>query len=84
MQNKSEEKQMDTGKIFFGIALIAFSVAMVINPASAAAGDNSCSVGNGNVYTTLSENYAGLSQNPDPAAHFTMPAFSRVSPGNLP
>lgn len=37
---------MDTSKIFLGIALIAFSAAMVIHPASAAMTD-SCPVGGG-------------------------------------
>lgn len=53
---------MDTGKIFLGIALIAFSVAMVVNPASAAGCDSSCSVGRGNLHTADGISAAGSLQ----------------------
>jgi hypothetical protein len=75
---------MDTGKIFLGFALIAFSVAMVINPASAALCDHSCLVGSGNLHTTDCRSAADLSQDPEYTAHSATPAFYRISPGNLP
>ncbi|PKL58332.1 MAG: hypothetical protein CVV34_02825, partial [Methanomicrobiales archaeon HGW-Methanomicrobiales-5] len=56
---------MDTGKIFLGIALIAFSVTMVINPASAAVGDYSCPVGGGNHFDDGCQNATGVSPDPD-------------------
>ena len=74
---------MDTGKIFLGFALIAVSVAMVINPASAAGCDHSCPVGNGNLNTADCGSAAGSSQDPEYTAHSAMPAFW-ISPGNTP
>ncbi|MDO8872331.1 MAG: hypothetical protein Q7V05_06325 [Methanoregula sp.] len=75
---------MDTGKIFLGIALIAFSVAMAINPASAAGCDSSCSVGSGNFHTADCGSAAGSSQDSDSTAHSDNPAFYETCPGNLP
>ncbi|MFA6226438.1 MAG: hypothetical protein WC620_09790 [Methanoregula sp.] len=75
---------MDTGKIFLGIALIACSVAMVINPASAAMGDSSCLVGNGNLHIADCRKTAGLSQDLDSTAHSPMTAINLINPGNLP
>jgi len=75
---------MDTGKIFLGIALIAVSVAMVINPASAAGCDSSCPVGSGNLHTANCGSAAGSLQDPEYTAHSAIPACSCISPGKLP
>ena len=76
MQNKNAkgEPKMDTGKIFLGIAFIAVSVAMVINPASAAGCDHSCPVGCGNHYTADCMIAAGQEQDTDYTANSVMPA----------
>jgi hypothetical protein len=83
MQN-NKEIPMDTGKIFLGIALIAFSAAMVINPASAAGCDNSCQVGCGDFHTAECISAAGLLQDSDYTAYSAVSASTRIIPGNLP
>jgi hypothetical protein len=65
---------MDTGKIFLGFALIAFSVALMVNPASAAGCDNSCSVGCGNISTPHCVSADGSMQDPEYTANSAMPA----------
>lgn len=75
---------MDTGKIFLGIALIAFSVAMVINPAHAAGSDSSCLVGNGYLHTANCQETAGYLQESDSVSYSSLPAVIRNEPGNLP
>jgi len=75
---------MDTGKIFLGIALIAVSFAMVINPASAAMCDSSCPVGSGNLHTADYGSAAGSLQGPEYSAHSALPACSCISQGKLP
>jgi hypothetical protein len=75
---------MDTGKIFLGIALIAFSVAMVTNPASAAGCDNSSPVGCENPYTADYGSAAGSLQYADYTAYSDMPALYWINPEILP
>jgi hypothetical protein len=75
---------MDTGKIFLGFALIAFSVAMVVNPASAAGCDYSCPVGSGDNYIADCTSDAGLLQVLDYPAYSHTPVINRISPGNIP
>jgi len=75
---------MDTGKIFLGIALIACSVAMVINPVNAAVCDNTCLVGNGDLHTASGKETSGSTQELDPMNHSTLTAVIRIEPGNLP
>ncbi len=84
MQNKGKENQMDTGKIFLGFALIAFSVAMVINPANAAGCDNSGSVGSGIIFTTHCVSAGGPVLDPEYTADSAMPAGPAIIPGTMP
>ena len=84
MQKKDREKRMDTGKIFLGIALIAFSVAMGVHPASAASGDNSCPVGTGNIHLNNCTSAAGSLQYPEYTAHSDTTACCRIDPEMLP
>jgi hypothetical protein len=83
MQNK-KENHMDTGKIFLGIAFIACSVAMGVNPASAAGCDSSCTVGSGNLYTAECANAAGSQQDCEYTVYSAMPAMYCISPEDLP
>ncbi|MEI7857057.1 MAG: hypothetical protein WCH85_06080 [Methanomicrobiales archaeon] len=75
---------MDTGKIFLGIALLAFSVVMAIHPASAAVCDSSCPVGYGDLHTDNCVSATVISQDPDSTAPSQSPAFSRATSGTLP
>jgi hypothetical protein len=75
---------MDTGKIFLGIALIAFSVTMVISPASAAVGDFSCPVGGGNLFDDGCQNAAGVSPDPDDTVPSDSPSWYGIPPVKLP
>jgi len=75
---------MDTGKIFLGFALIAFSVAMVVNPASAAVCDYSCPVGSGDNHIADCTSDAGLLQDLDYPAYSSTPDINRILPGNMP
>lgn len=75
---------MDTGKIFLGIALIAFSVAMVINPANAAVGDTSCSVGNGNGHFPDGIIADGSPQDTAQPGYPAAPVTCQLSTGMLP
>jgi hypothetical protein len=75
---------MDTGKIFLGIALLAFSAAMVINPASAAGCDSSCTVGSGDYYTPECGCGNGTLQDMDDTLSSTLPAICCINPGNMP
>ena len=75
---------MDTGKIFLGIALIAVSFAMVINPASAAGCDYSCPVGSGNLSADDCRCATALLQDPEYTAYSVVPAYFGNSPKNLP
>ena len=75
---------MDTGKIFLGIALIACSVAMGVNPASAAGCDSSCTVGSGDLYTAECVNAAGSQQDGEYTKYSAMPVIYCISPENLP
>ena len=75
---------MDTGKIFLGIALIAFSIAMMINPAHAAVGDTSCSVGNGNVLIPEGVGADDSPQVTDQAVYAVALVICQPLPGMLP
>ncbi|MHB8164491.1 MAG: hypothetical protein ACYDDV_09080 [Methanoregula sp.] len=75
---------MDSGKIFLGIALVVFSAAMVINPASAAACDQSCPAGCGDLPAASCGSAAGLSQDTGYIAHPTLPSITGIFPGNQP
>lgn len=75
---------MDTGKIFLGIAFIACSVAMGVNPASAAGCDSSCTVGSGNIYTAECGNAAGSQQDCEYTTYSAMPVIYCTSPEDLP
>jgi hypothetical protein len=75
---------MDTGKIFLGIALIAFSAAMVINPASAAGCDHSCMVGSGNLPAAGCGCAAVSSQGPEYDTYSELPAVCGINPEDLP
>ena len=76
---------MDTGKIFLGIALIACSVAMVINPVNAAVGDSSCLVGNGDLNTASYEEATGYIPEADSVSYSSLPALLiRIDSGKLP
>ena len=73
---------MDTGKIFMGIALIAFSVTMMINPASAVGCDCSCPVGSGNHFTDDCRIAAGVSPDPDDTTHSKQSPYYGIPPKN--
>ncbi|PKL70064.1 MAG: hypothetical protein CVV30_01455 [Methanomicrobiales archaeon HGW-Methanomicrobiales-1] len=75
---------MDSGKIFLGIALVVFSAAMVINPASAAIGDQSCPAGYGDLPATGCGNAAGLSQDTGYITHPALPPVTSIIPGKQP
>jgi hypothetical protein len=79
---QTKENQMDTGKIFLGIALIAFSVAMVVNPANAAGCDSSCPVGSGNYYTDDCWSKDPV-QAPEYTAHSAAPAVLPEQSGKI-
>ena len=74
---------MDSGKIFLGIALIACSVAMVVNTASATGCDSSCTVGSGNFYIAESGSDAGSQQDREYTTYSIMPAMHCIYPENL-
>lgn len=75
---------MDTGKIFLGFALIAFSVAMVVNPASATGCDYSCPVGSGDNYIADCMSDAGLLQDLEYPAYSNTSVINRIDLGNMP
>ena len=75
---------MDSGKIFLGIALIAFSIAMVINPAHAAGCDTSCSVGNGTVHIPEGTGADGSPQVTDQTVYAAALVTCQSLPGMLP
>jgi hypothetical protein len=81
---EKKENHMDTGKIFLGIALIACSVAMGVNPASAAGCDGSCTVGSGNLFTAECGNGAGLQHDGEYTAYSAIPVVYCISQENLP
>ena len=75
---------MDSGKIFLGIALVVFSAAMVINPASAAVSDQSCPTVCGDLPLAGCGSAASLSQDPGYIAHPALPSITGIFPGNQP
>jgi len=75
---------MDTGKIFLGIALIAFSAVLVIHPASAAGCDIPGPVESGNIHLAESGSAAGSLQDTDYTPHSEMPAMYWNPTENLP
>ncbi len=75
---------MDTGKIFLGIALVFFSAAMVINPASAAVSDQTCPAGYGDLPAVGCGSAAITVEDPGYIAHPALPSMTSIFPEKLP